>query len=32
MLNGQTVEDNLVSLIAKMGEKITVGKAKHLNN
>ncbi len=28
MLNGQTVEDNLVSLIAKMGEKITVGKAK----
>ena len=28
MLNGQTVEDNLVSLIAKMGEKITIGKAK----
>ena len=28
MSNGQTVEANLVSLIAKMGEKITVGKAK----
>jgi elongation factor Ts len=28
MSNGQTVEDNLVSLIAKMGEKITVGKVK----
>ena len=28
MLNGQTVGDNLISLIAKMGEKITVGKAK----
>ena len=28
MLNGQTVEDNLVSLISKMGEKITIGKAK----
>ena len=31
MLNGQTVEDNLISLIAKMGEKITVGKVKTLN-
>ena len=31
MLNGQTVKDNLVSLIAKMGEKITVGKAKTFN-
>jgi len=31
MLNGQTVEDNLISLIAKMGEKITVGKAKTFN-
>ena len=31
MLNGQTVEDNLVSLIAKMGEKITVGKVKTFN-
>jgi elongation factor Ts len=28
MSNGQTVADNLVSLIAKMGEKITVGKVK----
>ena len=28
MANGQTVEDSLVALIAKMGEKITVGKAK----
>ena len=26
MSNGQTVEDNLVSLIAKMGEKITLVK------
>ena len=31
MLNGQTVEDNLVSLIAKMGEKITVGKVRTFN-
>ena len=31
MLNNQTVEDNLVSLIAKMGEKITIGKAKTFN-
>jgi elongation factor Ts len=31
MLNGQTVEDSLVSLIAKMGEKITVGKLKTFN-
>ena len=31
MLNGQTVEDSLVSLIAKMGEKITVGKVKTFN-
>ena len=28
MLNGKSVEDSLVSLIAKMGEKITIGKAK----
>ena len=28
MSNNQPVEDNLVSLIAKMGEKITVGKVK----
>ena len=31
MLNGKTVEDNLVSLIAKMGEKITIGKVKTFN-
>ena len=31
MSNAKTVEDNLVSLIAKMGEKITVGKAKTFN-
>ena len=31
MLNHKTVEDNLVSLIAKMGEKITIGKAKTFN-
>ena len=28
MANGETVEDSLVALIAKMGEKITLGKAK----
>ena len=31
MSNGQKVEDNLVSLISKMGEKITIGKAKTFN-
>jgi len=31
MLNGQTVEESLVSLIAKMGEKITIGKVKTFN-
>ena len=31
MSNSKTVEDNLVSLIAKMGEKITVGKTKTFN-
>ena len=31
MLNGQKVEDNLVSLISKMGEKITIGKVKTFN-
>jgi len=31
MANGKKVEDNLVSLISKMGEKITVGKAKTFN-
>jgi len=31
MSNDQTVEDNLVSLISKMGEKITIGKTKTFN-
>jgi len=31
MSNDLTVEDNLVSLIAKMGEKITIGKVKTFN-
>ena len=31
MSNDKSVEDNLVSLIAKMGEKITIGKAKTFN-
>jgi elongation factor Ts len=32
MSNGQTVEENLVALIAKIGEKITIGKTKTLSN
>ena len=32
MKNGQTVDDNLVALIAKIGEKITIGKAKTFQN
>ena len=32
MQNDQTVEDNLVALIAKIGEKITIGKAKTIEN
>ena len=32
MINGQTVDDNLVALIAKIGEKITIGKAKTIIN
>ena len=32
MKNGQTVDDNLVALIAKIGEKITIGKTKTINN
>ena len=32
MKNGQTVDDNLISLIAKIGEKITIGKAKTIQN
>jgi len=31
MANGKSVEESLVSLIAKMGEKITVSKAKTFN-
>ena len=31
MSNGKSVEDSLVSLIAKMGEKITIGKVKTFN-
>jgi len=31
MSNSKSVEDNLVSLIAKMGEKITIGKVKTFN-
>ena len=32
MANGQTVEVNLVGLIAKMGEKITIGRVKTFNH
>ena len=32
MTNGKTVDDSLVALIAKMGEKITIGKAKTIKN
>ncbi len=32
MSNGKTVKDNLVSLIAKIGEKITIGKTKTIEN
>ena len=32
MKNGSSVEDNLVALIAKIGEKITIGKAKTISN
>jgi elongation factor Ts len=32
MSNGQTVDVNLVALIAKIGEKITIGKTKTLSN
>ena len=32
MKNGETVEDNIVSLIAKIGEKITIGKAKTIEH
>ena len=32
MKNDSTVEDNLVALIAKIGEKITIGKTKTIEN
>ena len=32
MKNNQSVEENLVSMIAKIGEKITIGRTKTLNN
>ena len=32
MNNGQTVDENLVSLIAKIGEKITIGKSRTIEN
>ena len=32
MENGQTVDENLVALIAKIGEKITIGKTKTIEN
>ena len=32
MNNGQSVDDNLVALIAKIGEKITIGKSKTIEN
>ena len=32
MKNGQSVDENLVALIAKIGEKITIGKSKTIEN
>ncbi len=32
MNNGKTVDENLVGLIAKIGEKITIGKSKTIEN
>jgi len=32
MSNGKSVEDNLVALIAKIGEKITIGKTQTIEN
>jgi len=32
MDNSKTVEDNLIALIAKMGEKITIGRARTFDN
>ena len=32
MKNGKTVDENIVALIAKIGEKITIGKSKTIQN
>ena len=32
MKNGETVNDNLVALISKIGEKITIRRSKFFNN
>ena len=32
MANGKTVEENLVALIAKIGEKITIGRTSTIEN
>ena len=32
MKNGQTVDENIVALISKIGEKITIGKSKTIQN
>ena len=32
MKNGKTVDENIVSLISKIGEKITIGRVKTINN
>ena len=32
MINNKTVEENIIALIAKIGEKITIGKAKTIEN
>jgi elongation factor Ts len=32
MKNGKTVDENLIALIAKIGEKITIGKVKTIQN
>ena len=32
MKNGKSVDENIVSLISKIGEKITIGRAKTINN
>ena len=30
MKNSKSVDDNLIALISKVGEKITIGRKKHL--